>query len=171
MAKKPVKKPAGNPAYIIACLAALVVIAVLLLLPQQDVPAVYGEFTPPPFESAAVAGVPDVPADLGWSELVVRDGFTVSVCGVLNVEDGQVAVWLYNHPGNDCWLKLRLQDTKGNILGQTGILRPGEYTQYITLDNVPQKDTTVILKLMGYTPEDYYSAGSMGLETKLRISR
>ena len=147
------------------CVAAAVVIAVLLLLPKQEPQTAH--FTPPPFDSAAVSGEPQVPAELGWSEMRIRDGLTASVCGVLDEKDGKVAVWLYNHPDSDCWLKLRMLDAKGNILGETGLLKPGEYVQYINLDTVPKKNTTVILKLMGYQSETYYSGGSMGLETTL----
>lgn len=174
MARKPNKKldklRRRNLGYMAACAAAVMVIAVLLMIPGKEDQTVRGEFTPPPFEPAAVAGTPEVPAELGWSELAVREGFTASVCGVLNEQDGQVTVWLYNHSGNDCWLKLRLTDTKGNILGETGLLKPGEHVRDLTLTDVPRSDTTVVLKLMGYEPETYYSGGSVGLETLLKVS-
>lgn len=156
----------NNRILLLCCLAAAVVILVLLLVPANK-PVTYGDFTPPPFDPAAVSGAPEVPAELGWSEIQIRQGLSASVCGVLNEADGEVAVWFYNHPDSDSWLKLRLMDTDGNILGETGLLRPGEHVQYLTLDTVPRRETTVILRVMGYEPETYYSAGSLGLQTTL----
>lgn len=158
----------NNRILLLCCLAAAVVILVLLLVPVKK-PVTYGDFTPPPFESSAVSGEPQVPAELGWSEMQIRDGLSASVCGVLNEQGGEVAVWFYNHPESDSWLKLRLLDEDGNILGDTGLIKPGEYVQYLTLEAVPKRDSTVILRIMGYEPETYYSAGSIGLQTTLVI--
>ena len=149
------------------CMVAVVVIAVLLLIPKQE--SQTAQFTPPPFDAAVVRGKPEAPEELGWSEMQIRDGLTASVCGVLNEADGKVAVWLYNHADSDCWIKLRMLDSEGNILGETGLLKPGEYVQYLNLDTVPKKNTTVVLKLMAYQPETYYSGGSLGLETTLVV--
>lgn len=152
---------------IILIILAVVLVAAVLLLAGRDNDPVVGDFVPPAFDPAAQSGVPMVPEELGWSPM---DMLHAHVCGVLNEEDGQVAVWLYNHPDSDCWLKLRMLDKNGNILGETGLLKPGEYVQYLTLTTTPAKDTTVILKLMGYEPETYYSGGSLGLETVLKVS-
>ena len=127
-------------------------------------------FTPPPFDTAAVHGEPEVPTELGWSQIRIRQGLSASVCGVLREEEGKVPVWFFNHPDSDSWLKLRITDTRGNILGESGLLRPGEHVQYVTLTTIPDSDTTVILRIMGYAPDTYYSAGSMGLETTLEVS-
>lgn len=156
----------NNRILLLCCLAAAAVILVLLLVPANR-PAQYGGFTPPPFDPAAVSGAPQVPAELGWSEVELRAGLSASVCGVLNEQGGEVPVWFYNHPDSDSWLKLRLLDEDGNILGETGLLRPGEYVRHLTLDTVPRRNTTVVLYIMGYEPETYYSAGSLGLQTTL----
>lgn len=172
MTAKPIhnKKQKGrnsNGLYIAACAVCAVIILVLLLVPPQK--AQTAQFTPPPFDTAAVSGEPKVPEEKGWSEMQIRAGFGAYVCGALYEEDGRVAVWLYNKPDSDSWLKLRMLDADGNILGETGLLRPGEYVQYLNLDTIPTEDATVVLRLMGYAPETYYSAGSVGLETTLQI--
>ena len=172
MARKPNKKMdklrRRNLGYMAACAAAVIVIAVLLLIPRQETSKV--PFTPPPFDTAAVHGEPEVPTELGWSQIRIRQGLSASVCGVLREEEGKVPVWFFNHPDSDSWLKLRITDTRGNILGESGLLRPGEHVQYVTLTTIPDSDTTVILRIMGYAPDTYYSAGSMGLETTLEVS-
>lgn len=173
MSKKPAPRKKGQPKInriLLACCAALAVAAVVLLALPREEKYTYADFTAPPFDDAAVSGTPEVPAELGWSRLQIRSGLEASVCGVLKAENGRVAVWFYNHSDSDSWMKLRLVDSRGNTLGETGLLKPGQYVQYLTLDTVPKKDTTVILKVMGYTPETYHSAGSLGLETTLQVA-
>lgn len=125
------------------------------------------EFVPPPFETAARAGTPDVPEDLGWEELDA-ESYKFSVCGVFAPENGQADVWLTNPENNEVWLKLRVLDEDGNILGQTGLLRPGEYVQSVALDTVPEDGESVILKVMAYEPDTYYSAGVVSLNTTVK---
>ena len=124
-------------------------------------------FTPPEEEENAVEGVPEVDEDLGWSEITIDDGYVVSICGVVNEEDGSAEVWFYSDDENEVWVKLRIQDEDGNTIGESGLLMPGEYVQYVELDIVPEEDETVYLEVMGYEPDTYYSAGSVTLETTL----
>lgn len=122
------------------------------------------EFTPPPFDENAVYGVPTAPENLGWGELDAKV-YKASVCGVVIVEDGKADVWLTNPDSNTVWLKLRVLDEQGNILGETGLIKPGEYVQSVNFDTVPTDGAAITLKLMAYEPETYYSAGSVVLST------
>lgn len=124
-------------------------------------------FTPPPFDEAAQTGTPEVPDALGWSELDAK-AFKVSVCGIFAPEDGKADVYLTNPETNTVWLKLRVLDDKGNTLGETGLVKPGEYVQAITLTATPKPGTTITLKLMTYEPETYHSAGAVTLNTTVR---
>lgn len=147
----------------VICLMSVVVMIAVLANPKKGEPQA---FTPPPFEEAAVSGVPTVPEGLGWGELDAKV-YKASVCGVIRVENGSADVWLTNPESNTVWLKLRILDKDGNILGETGILKPGEYVQSVTLDNVPQSGDAISLKLMAYEPDTYYSAGAATLNTTI----
>ena len=185
MSKKKRKKPTKaapetgldklitNPRFITCVLAAVCLIAVaaivLILTSGAEQQTVKKEFVPPPFDETAVVGAPDVPEELGWSELAVREGYLVHVCGVLNAYDGKtVTVWFASDEGNDVWLKLRMRDAEGTILGQTGIIRPGEYVERMELNDSAHSGD-VVLEIMGYEPETYYSAGTVGLATTLTL--
>lgn len=124
-------------------------------------------FTPPPFEENAVSGVPAVPEGLGWGELDAK-AYRASVCGVIRVENGSADVWFTNPESNAVWLKLRILDKNGNILGETGIIKPGEYVQRISFDTLPQSGDAIMLKLMAYEPETYHSAGAVTLNTTIQ---
>ena len=146
----------------LAALCAVLSVTVMLLVligsnPQQ------GTFTPPPFDDAAVAGTPDVPDGLAYSELDCQ-AYKVSLCGKLGA-DG--TVFLTNPKENAVWLKLRVLDEKGNILGETGLIRPGEYVRTLTLNGKVKPGTPVTLKIMAYEPETYHSAGAAALNTRV----
>ena len=124
-------------------------------------------FVPQRFDQTAQKGIPQVPDNLGWSSLEAGD-INVSICGSITVEDGESDVWLYNNEKNNVWIKLRILDDHSNILGETGLVRPGEYVQSITYEHIPKKESNIVLKIMTYEPETYYSAGSINLNTKVK---
>jgi len=144
-----------------AVLCAVSLAVMVFALTRQEVQTEMGEFTPPPFDSAAVVGTPEVPDGLGYSELDCKV-YKVSLCGKLGA-DGQI--WLTNPESNEVWLKVRVLDAKGNILGETGLVRPGEYVQTVALTTIPKSGTPITLKIMAYEPETYYSAGAASLNT------
>ena len=106
------------PAVAVLCAAAIVVMAMALTRSGQQ------GFTPPPFEPEAQSGQPTVPQDVGYGELDAR-AFRFSAVGELLALDGEVEVWLTNPAENTVWLKVRILDEAGNILGESGLLRPG----------------------------------------------
>lgn len=150
-------------ASIICVVSIVIMIAVLLFSSGNSEPAA---FTPPPFDENAIQGVPNVPEDLGWNELDVQ-AYKVSVCGVI-IPSGNIAdIWLTNPESNIAWLKLRVLDSYGNILGETGLIKPGEYVQSVTLTEVPKAGSQIGLKIMAYQPDTYYSEGSATLNTTI----
>lgn len=146
----------------ILCALSLAVMIIALCHPNSET----GEFIPPPFEATAQTGIPTVSDDLGWQELDAQ-AFRVSVCGKIIPNEKTADVWLTNPETNTVWLKLRVLDTEGNILGETGLVKPGEYVQSVTLGNVPKAGTKIALKLMAYAPHTYYSEGAVTLETTI----
>lgn len=153
----------------IACAVAVVVLIVVAIAPWKQQKIVMGEFTPPPFDPAAVSGVPEVDESLGWSDVPIRAGYAVKVCGELRANpDGSLPIWFYADSGNTVWVKLRVLDEKGDRLGETGLLRPGEYVELVQL-NEKAVSGKVTLHIMGYEPETYYSAGAINFETVLQM--
>ena len=64
----------------------------------------------------------------------------------------------------------RILDEQDAVLGESGLIRPGEYVQAVKLDTVPRSTANVSLKIMAYEPETYYSAGSARLKTVLTVA-
>jgi hypothetical protein len=148
---------------IFAALLAVICLAFMVFALARRPEPVRGEFTPPPFDPAAESGTPVVPEGLGYSQLDCR-AYKVSLCGKLGA-DG--TVFLTNPKENAVWLKLRVLDEKGNILGETGLIRPGEYVRTVTLNREVKPGTPVTLKIMAYEPETYHSAGAAALNTRI----
>lgn len=146
----------------VLCLISLILMMAVLCAPKEQT----GEFIPPSFDSAAHTGTPTVPDGLGWQELDAK-AYKVGVCGKI-IPNGNIAdVWLYNSTENTVWLKLRVLDANGNTLGETGLIRPGEYVQSVTLHTVPETGTPIVLKIMAYQQDTYYSEGAVTLNTAI----
>ena len=142
---------------------ALAVMALALITGGRQKTA---EFSPPPFDSAALQGTPDVPEKLGYSSPYREGmGYRFSVCANVPAEGNSLTVYLTNPAENKVWLKLRVLDEGGGVLGESGLVRPGEYVKDVTLAEKLPAGTKIKLKIMGYEPETYRSAGSAILNT------
>ena len=79
----------------VACMVCVLSLCAMVLAlinngKQDDVRS----FSPPPFEKAAVSGMPTVPEDLGWSE-IYQDGmeFRAYICGNVIVKGDAADVY------------------------------------------------------------------------------
>lgn len=146
------------------CIVSLTIMVLSLLLcgKKTETPT----FVPPEFDQASAQGVPNVPEGSGWSE-VDAQAFKASICGVVTIENNKADIWFTNPASNTVWLKLRILDTNGNTLGETGLIKPGEYVQSVAFTAIPDIGESIGLKLMAYEPETYYSAGTATLTTEI----
>lgn len=126
-------------------------------------------FSPPGFELNALPGGPDTQNIVGWREFNAADAYTVGICGELWLKDGVVDVYLSSPLENDVWLKLRILDESGEILGETGLIMPGQYVKSVAIERKISRPAKVLLKVMAYEPESYLSAGSVVVETFIMV--
>lgn len=160
--KKAIRKKQNTISILIGVFAVVLVMMIVALCIPKTAPK--GEFTPPAFETAAVKGTPTVEEKLAYQE-VYTDGmaYRLSVCCMPKISGKDLTVYFTSAEGNEKYLKLRVMDEKGNILGETGLLKPGEYVKTVTLSKELFPGTKIKLKVMGYEPEDYSSAGSVAV--------
>ena len=144
------------------CLVAIVAMAIALGVTGKSKKP---QFTPPPFEAAAQQGMPTV-EDSSWNKIFQSGmSFVAYMCGKVTINNGAADLYFTNDKDNNAWLKLRIMDEKGNILAETGLLKPGEYVQAVTFTTVPQNGQKLTMKIMGYEPETYHSIGAVVLNT------
>lgn len=154
---------------ILPVIAGLCVLAVIAMTVALSVGGKGESFTPPPFDPTARTGTPAVPQDAGYGEVDAKE-FRFSAAGELTVKNGAADVWLTNPSGSAVWLKVRILDENDNILGESGLIRAGEYVRSVQLTAVPSATANISLKIMAYEPDTYYSAGSARLNTVLTVS-
>ncbi len=150
----------------VCILLAIVAIVVTVVMAQRE-PEV--EFIPPAFEAEAVVGVPEVPEEYAYKEIYQAPmPFSASLCGAVFNEDGRAVVYFTNPESNEVWLKLRICDESGNILGESGLLKPGEYIRSVPLSVEVAAGTALRMRIMGYEPDTYMSAGSVSINTVMQ---
>ena len=151
---------------ILAAVVALITVCAIALTPKK------APFVPPEFDAGAAEGAPDIsdPETDTYRvdyQKIYRDGMTFSafICGEVNISDGKADVYFTNPEENTLWMKLRVFDEQGNVIAETGIIKPYEYLKTITFDTIPENGTKITMKIMTYEPETYYSGGAVSLAT------
>jgi hypothetical protein len=132
---------------------ALVALAVIFLNDKK--------FTPPPFDATAQKGIPTVTdASLRYGTVAISPELTVGLCGNVVYKDGSAKVYFTSFEANTVWTRAKVLDEKGNLLGESGLLRPGEYVESISLSSPVENSAKVVLKIYSYEPDTYYSMGT-----------
>lgn len=127
------------------------------------------EFVPPSLDNGAVQGTPDVPEERIKSYLpIYKEGMTFKahICGEVIIENGSADVYFTNPAENKLLMKLRVFDSQNNVIAETGLIKPGEYLRSVSFDDIPQNGEDIIIKIMTYEPDTYYSGGAVPLKTK-----
>ena len=152
----------------ILCAVSIIIMLAALMSPKT---AVTGVFVPPEFERYAVAGEPEVPEKLGFIEPYMEGmSFRAGVCCNLPHNGNSADIYFTNNKENCVWLKLRISDENGNVLAETGLLRPGEYVKSVNFVALPKSGQKVVYRVMAYEPETYISRGYFTLKTIASVS-
>lgn len=166
--KQPMKKDLWKqykPFIIIGAVCLVAVIGMIVALSLTGPKVIHKPFTPPEFDANAQVGTPEV-EDESWKK-VYQPGmsFVAYVCGKVELQENTADVYFTNDFDNDAWLKLRITDEQGNILAETGLIKPGEYLKSVTFTTVPAVGAKIAMKIMAYEPDTYYSLGAVTLNT------
>ena len=154
---------------IILCLLVLCSFSMVIMIVSLTYKPKNIEFVPPSFESEAIKGMPEPQEELAWSELYQEGmSFKTGICANIIVHKDMAEVYFSNSKDNTVWLKLRVLDENNNILGETGLITPGEYVKEVKLNGNIKEGQKIKLKIMAYEPETYYSEGSIILNTTIK---
>lgn len=119
-------------------------------------------FNKPAFDDTAIEGKPSSPPE-SYSSMSVS-GYTVILCGEPVIDGDVMQLYLTNPDSNAIYLKARIMNADGDCVGESGLLKPGEYVSSIEIDssnNATEKKYTV--KIMAYEEDTYKSAGAVNL--------
>ena len=139
-------------------LIALAIIVVLLCNPTNRT----AEFTPPEFDKNALSGMPtDLPSELNYGAPNTQNEFKFLLCGTPALtDDGRLQIYFTSPSTNSVWLLLKIYDVNGGLIGESGLLRPGEYVEYVELYTALMKGSDVKIKVLSYEMDTYYSKGT-----------
>lgn len=155
---------------IMAVLIAALLITALSIVTSRQPETIIRDFVPPEFDPAARTGAPEnVDPNQAYNYLELTENAAISLCANITVENNAAQVYLTSHDDNLGWIKIKLLDDAGNLLGQSGLIRPGEYIQAIQLDSVPKESGLIVAKVLIYEPDTYLSLGSASIQTMLII--
>ena len=153
---------------VMAVILAVMVCAAVYLAVFWDPGTVRGEFIAPDFDPAAVSGAPEsIPDDRGYGTLTLNADAVVSLCANIHIENNAAQVYFSSNEENVGWFKIKLCDAKGNLLGESGLLRPGMFIPSVLLSEVPSSQTLGQIKILIYEPETYLSLGSAQAQVML----
>lgn len=159
---------------IIKIFSALVAIACALTLfsacksPEEtpktatETEAQTAKFVPPPFVEDAGQGIPSVPDEKAYLH-IYKEGMSFSAYLYGNVEiiDGKADIYFTNPASNTLWMKARIFDSEGKIIAETGLIKPNEYIKTVSFNSVPKDGSTIVVRIMTYEPDTYYSGGAV----------
>lgn len=128
------------------------------------------EFIKPNFDKNAINISENyIDEKLQYAEINVAEGYVIGICNNLILdEESNIKIYFTSLKENNVLVKLRIYDKQNNILQETGLIKPGEQIEKIKIDNLKQSKE-VIIKIMSYDPETYYSKGSVALNTQIII--
>lgn len=129
------------------------------------------DFTPPPFDKVAIVGAPDLADREDYKRMDIGEGFSVSMCGAPVFDGTGAELYLTSPASNEVWVRVKIYDQSGALIGESGLLRPGEYVRSVPLTVAPDRDIPVTVKILSYEPETYYSLGSANANVTLSQSK
>lgn len=128
------------------------------------------DFQPPPFETAALQGLPQPEASLNYDNVTAPTGFSVGLCGTMyQQQDSSLMLYLTNPKTNNANIRCEIRNEAGELLYQSGVLKPGEYLP--TLTPVKELDNEAIqteILIYGYEEDTWYSRGTIVLNNILQ---
>jgi len=124
-------------------------------------------FLPPSFDKNAQAINPSMKLPETYGIFDVAKGYRVGICGKPNLKNKYLTIFFSNPITNTVWIKLSITDKDGRMLGETGLLHPGEYIKQIKVNRTMDEGEPIIMQVLGYQKETYYSAGEVSLETAI----
>ena len=160
---------------ILAGLSILLVIMILtcvIVTMQKNAEGQSDGFVVPPFDASASYGVPtDIPKELAYGNMKIREDFKISMCTKPVVNGKDVDVYFTAGENNGVYVRLLLLNEAGEIIGESGVLKPGEYVKTILLKSALTESAAVTAKILSYEPETYYSMGTVTAQIYLTVKK
>ena len=124
-------------------------------------------FKKPEFDSSAVSGIPDVEDEIYYKPLDADNLYSISLYTKPLIDNKNLIIYLTSSKENNNYVKVRILK-KEKIIGESGLIKPGEYIKSIKLNSSLKKGDKITIKIMGYETETYYSYGVITVDSDVR---
>ena len=145
-------------------------VVLALLLAFTLIILIHGPFTyfePPLADENAQTGIPQL-TEGTLGSITGGPGFRFLLAKEPMYENGKVALYFTSPETNTVWMVAELCDANGNTIGKSGLLRPGEYVESITVYEDATVGEAITVRILSYEPDTYYSMGSVNVDLPLR---
>ncbi len=124
----------------------------------------------PSFDTSYTEGKVEVDEKYGYSEMQVAEEYKVGLCGEPRADSEGVDLYFSNPEGNNALLKCLLLDEDNNAVGESGLINPNSYIKTVKFNQThPTGNYPLVIKVLGFEPETYYSKGVVNLKININI--
>ena len=169
MRKQPIRVITGAAKkYMI--LSAFILLAVISVAAAIFAALYETPYKPPPFEPAAVRGVPNPPDNMKYSDINAAGRFTFWLAGTAYQQtDGSLFLYLTNPEESEVYIMCRVTDKNGAELYKSGLLRPGEYVERLdALKKMKNEALDIKIYIYALDPDNFQSVGTVTLDNILQ---
>lgn len=140
-------------------------IAAIVVASTNQPQTIINDFVAPGFDTTAVSGTPELQLDdRGYGTLMLQEYAQVAMCANVYMEGNLAQLYLTAPETNTCWVRVKIYSPSGELLGESGLVCPGQYIPGVTLSTVPEPGTLVTVRILLYEPETYISLGAAGAQ-------
>ena len=165
MRKQTNKVSTGKTTKIIAILIAIIFVVLLAFMLANYIYSNKNNNTIV-FDKNAIVGEPSPDKEYYYSSLTSPTGYYVSLASNLyRQDDDSLMLFLTNPSINDVYFMCKIENTKGEVLYQSNVIKPGEYIDKLKAYKKIEEDKEIDIKIyiIAYEKDTYYSAGEVVL--------
>ncbi len=118
----------------------------------------YRTFRVPEREAGVAEGIPPEENVQHYEELPVREDYAVGIDTSPLYRDGRLYLNVANLKDNTVWFLVRVY-LDDELIAETGVFYPNEYVKDIPCSKKLSTDDKVLIKILAYEPDTYYSEG------------
>jgi len=123
-------------------------------------------FSKPKFDDLASSTIPE---DLNYEDNILKlvDGYSFYISARPKIEEEYLIIDFVSMIDNNTWIKVRIFDDENKVMGETGLVKPGEYLEKVLLTKALSNNDNISYKIIGYEMDTYMSAGTVDLKTRV----
>lgn len=151
-----------NAIILVTILIILLIIIFILLISIKN----KSTFSKPNFDENISTKIPEG-LDYEDSIINISKNYSIYIDGLPTLKNEEIIINFISLENNNVWIKIRILNENEEIIGESGLVKPGEYLKNIKLKNNIPKNGEITYMIIGYEIDSYLSAGTIKLNTRV----